>query len=220
MLIINFLLLKNSFIPLIQGAYTSLIITFFSLLIGIFCGTILSILLFSKNTVLMLIIKAYILLIRGTPMLIQIMALYFILPHFGIVLSAQTSAIISIGMNSAAYISQIMKAGINSVRKGQIEAAHTLGFSSWQTIRFIILPQAFKTVLPALNNECITLIKDSSLASVIGVAELTHQGTMIMNYSYDAITAYAGITIIYLCMTTIMSCFLHIIERKTYYVKH
>lgn len=206
--------------PLLHGAALSLCIAGSALCIGFLGGTLLGIAILYGPKLLRLLCNAYITLIRGTPMLIQIMALFFILPSLGITLSALWSAILAIGLNSAAYISQIIRAGIQAVGKGQVEAAQTLGFTQAQTIRLIILPQAFRTILPALGNECITLIKDSSLASVIGVAELTHQGSILMSRTYDAVTAYAGVACIYLIMTTIATCLLHLLERKLQYVKH
>ena len=153
-------------------------------------------------------------------MLVQILALFFVLPVMGIKLPAFWAAVIAIGLNSIAYVSQLVRAGIQAVGIGQLEAAKTLGFSRAQIARLILLPQALRTVLPALSNECITLIKDSSLASVIGVSELTHQGSMIMSRSYDALTIYLGIALMYLAMTTTISLLLHALERKMAYVKN
>src|SRR5581483_870387 len=111
-------------------------------------------------------------------------------PQLGLKLDTLSTSIIAIGLNSAAYISQIVKAGISSVGMGQREAAAALGLSKHDTIRFIILPQALRIALPALGNEFVTLVKDSSLASVIGVAELSKQGRFIISKTYDGITVF------------------------------
>lgn len=216
----NFALLQNSFGELLRGAAVSLEIALFTLTIGIIGGTLLALMLLYGNRFIRIIAHTYVTVFRGTPMLVQLMAIFFVLPYAGIVLSAFWSAVIAIGMNSIAYISQVIRAGIQAVGQGQIEAAYTLGFSDRQIIKLIVLPQAFTTVLPALGNECIVLIKDSSLASVIGVSELNYQGSIIMSRTYDALTAYAGVALIYLVMTSGATLLLHTLERKMNYAKN
>jgi His/Glu/Gln/Arg/opine family amino acid ABC transporter permease subunit len=217
---VNTTLLLNSLPSLIMGAMVSLQIALAAVVIGSTGGTLLALLMFYGNRVTKIIAHTYITIIRGTPMLVQILMLYFVLPVFGISIPAFWTAVIAIGLNSIAYMSQTIRAGIQAVGKGQIEAAQTLGFSRIQIARLIILPQALRTVLPALGNECITLIKDSSLASVIGVSELTQQGSIIMSKTYDALTVYLGVALIYLCMTSLVSLLLHLFEQRNSYVKN
>jgi len=217
---INFLTLQASFGSLLLGAAASLKIAILALIIGVTGGTLLALILLYGNRLVKIFGNIYITIVRGTPMLVQLITLYYVLPSFGIMISAVGAAILAIGLNSMAYISQIIQSGIQAVGRGQIEAAQTLGFTRMQAVRFIILPQAFRTVFPALGNECITLIKDSSLASVIGVAELTHQGSIIMSRTYDALTIYAGVALIYLIMTSVASLGLYFLERKLQYVKN
>jgi polar amino acid transport system permease protein len=205
---------------LMCGASLSAQIALCAVVLGFIGGTLLALALLYGNWVLKIIAHAYIVVIRGTPMLVQMVALFFILPCIGIVLPDFWSAVLAIGFNSAAYISEIVRAGVQSVGIGQQEAAQTLGFSPWQTVRYIVLPQALNNVLPALGNEVITLIKDSSLASVIGVSELTHQGSFMMSRTYDALTTYAAVGLIYLIMTSVATIALHALERKISYVKH
>jgi ABC-type amino acid transport system permease subunit len=150
-------------------------------------------------------------------MLIQILATYHLINFFGYQISALNSAILSIGLNSGAYISQIILSGINSVNKGQIEAAKALGFSQFQTTRFIVLPQAIRNILPALGNEFVTLIKDSSLASTIGVYELSKQGSIIISQTFDAPTIYIVIGLIYLIMTSTISIAISFLGGKLKY---
>lgn len=216
---INLTLFGNSFTTLLKGALVSLEIAFAALIMGGIGGTLLALLFFYGNRLTTIFAHGYVTFFRGTPMLVQILSLYFVLPVIGITLPAFWAAVIAIGLNSIAYVSQIVRTGIQAVGTGQLEAATTLGFSRPQIVRLILLPQALRTVLPTLSNECITLIKDSSLASVIGVYELTHQGSMIMSRSYDALTIYLGIALIYLVMTTSISLALHTLERKMAYVK-
>ena len=213
-------ILKNSLGDLLYGASLSIELASAAMLVGMIGGILVALMLLYGNTPLRIVGNTYVTLIRGTPMLVQIVALFFILPCAGIIIPAFWSAVLAIGMNSAAYISQTIRAGIQAVGKGQLEAAQTLGFSPTQTIKLIILPQAFRTMLPSLGNECITLIKDSSLASVIGVAELSHQGSIIMSRTYDALTVYAGVALIYLLITSLASLLLYALERKIQYVKH
>ena len=217
---INLLLLKESFFSLLAGAIVALEIAAVALIIGIIGGTLLALLLLYGNRFLRILGHIYITIIRGTPMLIQIFILFSVFPLIGITFSPFWSAVIAIGLNSIAYVSQIMRAGIQAVGSGQTEAAKTLGFSPLQIVKLIVLPQAFSAIFPALGNECVMLIKDSSLASVIGVAELTHRGEMIVNRTHDALTMYAGVAIIYLVMTSIVSLLLHIIEQRLAYAKN
>lgn len=214
---INFDLLIKYYPLLVQGIATSLQIAFISCGIGAIIGTCLGIVLAGHNKIAKLFAQAYVSVVRGTPMLIQVMGTYAILRTMGIPIPALWSAIISIGFNSAAYLSQTILSGITSVSKGQIEAAKTLGFTSMQTIRYIIFPQAVRTVLPNLESEIITLIKDSSLASTIGVYEVMQQGQVIISKTYDTPSVYFAIGIIYLILTTTVTILMSLLNKKINY---
>ena len=214
---INLELFINSLPLLFQGALTSLIIAFSAMCIGLIGGTILAIAQKSNLKPIKYLANIYIILIRGTPMLIQIWLMLTIFSTFGI-WNLLLVAIFAIGLNSAAYMSQTIKAGINAVGKGQIEAAKVLGFNNVQTWRLIILPQAFRAILPPLASEVITLIKDSSLASIIGVYELLKSGKIIITQTYDPITIYLAVGLIYLLLTSLVSLAFDVIERKSKYV--
>lgn len=216
-MIIDFLLIKSALPQLLHGTLTTITLAACSLIIGFTGGAVLALLQTGTNSFVRMLITMYVTIIRGTPMLIQIAFLYYLLPVVGIHISALFSAIIAIGFNSCAYISQIIKSGIISINKGQIEAAKTLGISRSDTIRFIILPQAIRVALPALNNESITLIKDSSLASTIGVAELYKEGLVVISQTYDALSVYCALAIIYLSITGILSYIFSYIEKKLNY---
>ncbi len=202
---------KNLFIA---GVANTLLIAMFSCCIGILVGICAGILLSLRKDILHWLIMLYVNIIRGTPMLIQIAAMFYMLNFAGYSITAFWSAIISIGLNSGAYMSQIVLAGIKSVHKGQWEAAKVLGFSRGQAMRYIILPQAIRTVIPAFGNELITLVKDSSLASVIGVAELSKQGEIVMSQTFDVPTVYAVLACSYLLITGILNIFVSKLDKK------
>jgi|SRR5579872_2603181 len=199
---------------LLQGLMVTLQIAAISCCIGLVLGTLLALLETSNNRLLRFLVKIYVIIVRGTPMLIQIFCAYFLLPQIGIYIPALWTAIIAIGLNSAAYISQIIRSGISSIGIGQIEAAKVLGFSTADTIYYIILPQALRTTLPSLGNEFVTLIKDSSLASLIGVAELTKQGNFVKSKTFDAITVYFAIAVLYLIITSTISFLVTRLEKR------
>lgn len=217
---INFDLIIKYLPYLLRGTINSLFIAFCAITIGVIFGSIIGILHTSENKFIRSSITFYITIIRGTPMLIQLAIIFYLLSSL-LALSPIFSAILAIGLNSAAYVSQIIKSGLQSISKGQVEAAKTLGFSRFQTIRYITFPQAFKAVMPALGNECITLVKDSSLASTIGVMELFKEAKNVINLTYDALSVYFIVAIIYLIITTIISIILKSAEnRMSHYAKN
>ena len=182
--------------------------------IGFVLGTILGVVQSRRISILSQGVMVYVTLMRGTPMLIQITLAYYLLPVIGITFPPLWVAIIAIGFNSGAYVSQIVRSGIASIDKGQLEAARVLGFSTWQSIRYIILPQAISVVFPSLGNEFITMIKDSSLASAIGVMELTKEGSFIRARTLDGISVYVAVAIFYLIMTMTLTYLLSFIEKR------
>ena len=190
---------------LLQAAGTTLILASSAAAIGFIGGTLLGIAQSRGNTLLKVAVTLYVTIIRGTPLLLQIMFLFLLIAGLGIQISPLQTAIIAIGINSSAYISQIVRSGIQSVSRGQIEAAQTLGVKSFDITRYIILPQALRIVIPALGNELVTLIKESSLASTIGVLELFRRGEIIISQAYNSLTVYAIVGLIYLAMTSIVS---------------
>lgn len=208
-------IIKEALPYLLRGTLVTLQIAFFSSLFGFVGGTILGFMHSSKHLLLRMLVTFYVTLFRGTPMLIQIPFLnYVLLPAIGIELPLFTTAVVAIGLNSSAYISQIVRSGIASVSKGQREAAQVLGFTHWQTTRYIVFPQAIRMIIPALLNEFITLIKDSSLASTIGVVELFKEGTIIISRTYAVIPIYCAIASIYLILTTMLSLLAAFLDRK------
>lgn len=211
---IDFNLIIEYLPTLLQGMLVTLQIAAISCCMGLLLGIMLALMQTSKNKILRFCVTTYVVIIRGTPMLIQILCAYFLLPHIGITIPAFWTAVIAIGLNSAAYISQVMRSGIAAVGIGQIEAAKVLGFSTHDTIRYIVLPQALRTTLPALGNEFVTLIKDSALASLIGVAELTKQANYVKSKTFDAITVYFAVAILYLILTSTVSFCIARLEKR------
>ncbi len=212
---IDLQLLQESIPALLRGALVTLQIASISCTMGIVFGTLCGLGLTSKNYIIRFLLGIYTTLFRGTPMLIQIVFATLVLPTtLGIKVSLFWGVVWAIALNSGAYIAQIIKSGINSVSQGQREAGKTLGLSNMQIVWYIVLPQAIRVVLPALGNEFITLVKDSSLASIVGVQELTKEGEIISSRTLDALTTYAGVAIIYLIITTALSLALSYFERR------
>lgn len=211
---IDFQLIHESLPLLLRGAWVTLQIAALSTSIGIALGTLLGVAQTSKLKLARWLVGLYVTIIRGIPMLIQITFAYYVLPQFGINFPAFWVAVVAIGLNSAAYVSQIIRAGIRSIGRGQMEAGRVLGLSPLQITRYVILPQAFRVVIPALGNEFITLVKDSSLASVIGVVELTKEGNFIRGRTFDALTVFAAVAMIYLIITTTLSLLVNWFEKK------
>ena len=211
---IDFSLLARFYPALLYGAWVSLQIAFFSCSIGLIFGTLLGIASCVRNRLLANVVLFYTTIVRGIPMLAQIMFVAYVLPETGIDLPLFWGAVIAIGLNSSAYVCHIIRSGILAVDSGQVEAARVLGLSNSQVMRFVILPQAFRMVLPALGNEFVTLVKDSSLASTVGVVELTKTGSTIRSLTFDVVTVFTAVGCLYLAMTLTLSALISWIERR------
>ncbi len=189
---------------LVDGLKTTLIIALFACLIGVALGTLVAIVKVSSAMnprsklwrILNFICNIYINIIRGTPVVVQLLIMYFVI--FVSVTNATLIAIISFGVNSGAYVAEIMRAGIMAVDRGQTEAGRSLGLSGAQTMRTIVLPQAIKNILPALANEFITLLKETSIAGYIAIQDLTKAGDRIRYATYDAFMPLIMVAAIYL----------------------
>ena len=203
---------------ILDGLKVTLTVTFFALIIGVIMGFTLAIIRSTydktgKLKILNMISKVYITLIRGTPVVVQLLIIYFVI--FGSVkISKEIVAILAFGINSSAYVAEIFRSGIMSIDKGQFEAGRSLGFSYVQTMVFIILPQALKNVLPALANEFIVLLKETSVAGYVGLQDLTKGGDIIRSRTYEAFMPLIGVAIIYLVMVMFFSYLVGILERR------
>ena len=218
----------DRWVQLLNGLLVTLEITFFAVIIGVAIGFLIAIVrstydmnLSGKKcrTLSDYILKAvnaicniYITVIRGTPVLIQLMIMYFIV--FASSRDGIIAAIISFGINSGAYVAEIVRSGIMSIDKGQFEASRSLGFNYRSTMIHVIIPQAFKNILPALGNEFIVLFKETSVAAYVSVQDLTYVGNLIRSRTYEAFFPLIAVAIIYLVIVLILTFLLKKLERR------
>ncbi len=194
-----------------KGVPWTILLTVLSFLFGLIGGTLVAIALISPYKWLKIICRIYVDFFRGTPMLVQLFLIYFGLPGLfreiglNIDLDRLPAALFALSLNVAAYLAEIMRGGIQSIDNGQWEACSSLGMSPMQTMREVIFPQAFRRMLPPLGNEFITLIKDTSLAAVIGFEELFRQGQLMVATTYKAFEIYIAVAVVYLVLTTLSS---------------
>ena len=158
------------------------------------------------------ICQIYTTVIRGTPIMVQLLFMYFVI--FASTRNQIGVAMLTFGINSGAYVSEIIRGGIMSVDKGQMEAGRSLGLPYVQTMRFIVIPQAVKNILPALGNELITLLKDTSIVTVIGLRDLTKAAQLVQGKTYQAFMPFVGIALVYLALVMILSALMGMIERR------
>ena len=197
------------------GIKTTLLISFLSLIIGAALGILLSLLKLSKVKLFKGISTIYIEIIRGTPMMVQIALVYFgSYVITGVNIDGFLAALVAVSLNSAAYVAEIIRSGIQSVDKGQREASKSLGLTDGQTMRYIILPQAIKNILPALGNEFVTLIKETSVASTIGVADLMYTSQIVQSDSYQPFNPLIIVAILYFIITFSLSQLIGLFERR------
>lgn len=211
----DFSLIVNSIPLLLRGAGLTLEITALSVGIGLLLGLVLSLAQLAKNPLLRYPAKVYVDFIRGTPLLIQIFIIYFALPNIlGHRIDPYVAAVAACSLNSGAYIAEIFRGGIQSISIGQIRAGLSLGMTYGQTMRYIVLPQAFKRIIPPMGNEFIAMLKDSSLVSVIGFEELTRSGQLIIAETYGTLEIWTCVAILYLVMTLTISRFISWLEGR------
>lgn len=205
---------------LLAGAVVTLQLTAIATVLGLLGGTLLGLARLSKIKLLRLASRIYIDFFRGTPLLVQLYIIYFGVPvlfkSFDVVFSFDqwTAAILGLSLNSAAYLAEIVRAGIQSIDIGQKEAAGSLGLGSWQTMRYVILPQALRRMIPPLGNEFIILLKDTSLVAVIGYQELFRNGQLIVATNFRSFEIYGAVALIYLVLTALSSQVFSWLERK------
>lgn len=198
----------------VLGVGNTLLITIFAVFFGFLLGLLFALLRWSKNLLFHSIAVAYIEFIRGTPMMVQVMFVYFGIGELIQDIPAVVAGIIAISINSGAYVAEIIRSGVQAVNHGQTEAARSLGMSKQETMRYIIMPQALRNIWPALGNEFITLLKDSSIVSVIGVAELMYQTQLIQSATYKGALPLFIAMVIYFILTFTLTRLLNYGERK------
>jgi len=208
----------NRYMYLVRGLITTLIVTFFAVLIGALLGFIIAIIrsTYSKTgklRILNFLCNIYITVIRGTPVVVQLLIIYFVI--FGSVnINKIFVAVLAFGLNSGAYVAEIVRSGIMAVDEGQFEAGRSLGFNYAQTMRLIILPQAIKNILPALGNEFIVLLKETSVSGFIALEDLTKAGDIIRGRTYDAFMPLIAVALIYLVLVIIFTKLVNRLERR------
>lgn len=211
----NFELIEHALPMLLVGAGVTIEITAVSVAIGFLIGLFVGIARICQVKILRIIAAIYADCIRGTPLLVQIFLIYFALPIVtGQRVEPFVAAVAACGINSGAYVSEIFRAGIQAIDVGQMEAGRSLGLSWWQTMYYVILPQAVRNILPPLGNEFIAMLKDSSLVSVIGFEELTRRGQLIIAQTYGSFEIWTTVAILYLIMTLAISRVVAWLEKK------
>lgn len=210
----DFSFLSKYYFFFIDGVKYTIILAFFTVILGFILGLVLSLMRLSKSRLMQLIATAYIEFIRGTPVLVQLYIVFYGLPHIGIALPDFAAGVVALSVNSAAYIAEIIRAGIQAVDKGQMEAARSIGMKQSTAMRYIIIPQAVKNILPALGNEFITVIKESSVASIIGIHELMFNANTVQGNTFKPFEPLIVAAIMYFVLTFGLSKVLGVFERR------
>ena len=219
--------LEDNYQYFVKGLGTTLTVTVFALVIGVIIGVLVAIIRSAHDQqperkkglplkILNGICKVYLTVIRGTPMMVQLLIMWFV-----VWASARSTdsnmmkcAILAFGINSGAYVAEIFRSGIMSIDKGQMEAGRSVGLTYAATMRYIIIPQAFKNVLPALGNELITLVKETSVVTVIGLRDLTKGAMIVQSKTYQALIPYFAIAAIYLVIVMFLTWVMGKLERR------
>ena len=207
----------------LEGCKNTLILALFSVLIGTLGDTLLSLCRMSKFKPLKYIAVAIVEFVRGTPLMVQLMFIFYGLPMIGVTFpdisfipnfSRFMAGVVAMSLNSSAYVSEIIRSGIQAVDPGQMEAARSIGFTYGESMRKVILPQAVKNILPALGNEFVTVIKESSIVSVIGIADLMFRTNDVIAVTYRSLQALLIAALLYFVMTFITGRLVSLAERK------
>ena len=198
----------------VEGAKITVFLSICTVLLGICLGIFLALMRLSNSKLLSFIATSYIEFVRGTPVLLQIFIVFYGLPKLGITLPDFAAGVLALTINSGAYVAEIIRSGIQAVNKGQTEAARSLGMSQKMTMIYVILPQAFKNILPALGNEFITVIKESSIVSIIGIQDLMYNADTVRGNIYKPFEPLIFAALIYFVLTFTLSKCLGVVERR------
>ncbi|MTT31405.1 ABC transporter permease subunit [Terrilactibacillus sp. BCM23-1] len=199
---------------LAKGAYYTLLITVVSMFFGLVIGLLVALSRLKGNRLFQWIAKCYVSIIRGTPALVQIIIVYYGLVDFGITIGPLTAAFVALSVNVGAFLSETFRGAIQSIPKGQMEAAYATGMTPWQTMRRIILPQATKIAIPPMGNTFIGMLKETSLVSVITVNELLRSAQLLVAQYYVYLPFYLSIAAMYWIMSTVFSSILNSVEKR------
>ena len=207
-------ILMDMFPVLLKGSLITMELTLISVVLGSFIGMFTALLKLSKNKLIVSVASFYTWLFRGTPMLLQLFVFYYGLPNLGIRFTPFQAALIGLSLNSGAYMAEIIRGGILSVDKGQFEACKSLGFTYFDTMKRVILPQTFKIIIPSVGNEFITMLKDTSLVSTIAMVEIMRSAQLLYASSFRPMEAFFITGCLYLFMTTIFTTVFSYYEKR------
>ena len=201
---------------MLGGLKTTVIITLGALIIGVVLGSLIAVVKYMGEDVkgmkpVITILDAYVTAIRGIPVVVLLMLFFFI---FMVSAEGITVAIVTFGINSSAYMAEVIRSGINAVDKGQMEAGRSLGMSKVQCTRTVIFPQAIRNILPAIGNELIALLKETSVAGYVAIVDLTRAGNLVRNNTYDAVNSLLVVALVYLVLVIALTKLLGLIERR------
>ncbi|MEH6907807.1 MULTISPECIES: amino acid ABC transporter permease [Neobacillus] len=200
---------------LLKGLQVTLYIFVIAIILGFLIGLVIALLRLAPSKILNWIAKIYVDAIRGTPFIVQLFFIYFGVNSLQIVsLNSTTAGIVTVAINAGAYFAEIIRAGIQSIDKGQTEAARSIGFTGAQTMRYVVLPQAFRRMLPTITNQSIISLKDTSLLSVIGIADLTQQGQIQASATFEAFKIWLVVGVIYFIIIYLLTILANFIERR------
>ncbi|KXZ39708.1 amino acid ABC transporter membrane protein, PAAT family (TC 3.A.1.3.-) [Alkalithermobacter thermoalcaliphilus JW-YL-7 = DSM 7308] len=220
----DFSFLPRYYMFFLEGSKNTIFIAAFTVLFGVILGTFLALMRISNNRAISILATSYIEFIRGTPLLVQLYIIYYGLPKLGVDFSAIPlvgiyygdflAGIVTLSLNSAAYVAEIIRSGIQAIDKGQMEAARSLGLNHNYAMRYVIIPQAFKNILPALGNEFIVIIKESSIVSIIGIQDLMYKADTVRGNTFQPFEPLIVAALIYFIMTFTLSKLLGTLERR------
>ena len=200
---------------LLKGLQVTLYIFVIAIILGFIIGLVIALLRLAPSKILNWISKVYVDAIRGTPFIVQLFFIYFGVNSLQLIsLNSTTAGIVTVAINAGAYFAEIIRAGIQSIDKGQTEAARSIGFTGSQTMRYVVLPQAFRRMLPTITNQSIISLKDTSLLSVIGIADLTQQGQIQASATFEAFKIWLVVGIIYFIIIYLLTLLANFIERR------
>jgi glutamine transport system permease protein len=200
---------------LLKGLQVTLYIFVIAIILGFLIGLLMALLRLAPIKILNWIAKVYVDAIRGTPFIVQLFFIYFGVNSLHLIsLNSTTAGIITVAINAGAYFAEIIRAGIQSIDKGQTEAARSIGFTGAQTMRYVVLPQAFRRMLPTITNQSIISLKDTSLLSVIGIADLTQQGQIQASATFEAFKIWLAVGIIYFIIIYLLTLLANFVERR------
>lgn len=200
---------------LLKGLQVTIYIFVIAIILGFLIGLVMALFRLAPIKILNWIAKVYVDAIRGTPFIVQLFFIYFGVNSLHLIsLNSTTAGIITVAINAGAYFAEIIRAGIQSIDKGQTEAARSIGFTGAQTMRYVVLPQAFRRMLPTITNQSIISLKDTSLLSVIGIADLTQQGQIQASATFEAFKIWLAVGVIYFIIIYLLTLLANFVERR------